>query len=165
MVQRPKQRDFPATSANCLVHNYGSFKGVIEGIANLQLPLIITSTNLRTRRKRNQNLCSRKFGKRFIVIDPTDSNRNVAANVSDESLLRFAIASRNLLNLPSRATFYGEGRSDVYSEKKLLENKEHAWALTLYVLHFDVPDIAGDIIWQQLKKARLRMHDVLKEWL
>ena len=102
------------------------------------------------------------FGKKFIVIDPTDSNRNVAANVSDESLLRFVVASRNLISSPSNDTFYGAGRSDVYSERKLLEINRML-GVELYVLHFDVPDIAADIIWQQLKKTRLRLHDVLKE--
>ncbi|MGD0511474.1 MAG: hypothetical protein ABSA33_06600, partial [Candidatus Micrarchaeaceae archaeon] len=80
----------------------------------------------------------------------------------DESLLRFVIASRNLLDSPSSSTFYSEGRSDVYSEKKL-SGIRSMLGIDIYVLHFDVPDIAADIIWQQLKKIRLRMHDVLKD--
>ena len=31
----------------------------------------------------------------------------------------------------------------------------------MYVLHFKVPDIANEIIWQQLKKARIRISELL----
>ncbi|MDE1870835.1 MAG: CCA tRNA nucleotidyltransferase [Candidatus Micrarchaeota archaeon] len=143
-----------------LIYNFGSFEELIVGIANINLPLIIDvakhhGTDTKEIRKKF-------FGKSFIVIDPTDRNRNVAANVSDESLLRFALASRALLKSPDKDTFYGTRRSDIYSERKLAGIRK-ILNTNMYVLHFAVPEIAEDIIWQQLRKARTRIDDLLRE--
>lgn len=143
-----------------LVCNYGSFLNVITAIANIGLPLIIKFAKSKTESVDLQALL-KLFGKKFIVVDPTDSNRNVAANVSEESLFRFVLASRQLLRSPGKATFYGPGQSDIYSEKRLLGIKNVLGA-NLYVLHFEVPDIAEDIIWQQLRRTRIRLNELLK---
>ena len=52
------------------------------------------------------------------MILPTP-NRNVAANVSDESLSRLAIASRALLKEPKQAHLLQRGYSDVMSKDKI----------------------------------------------
>lgn len=143
-----------------LTYHYGSFLGVATNIANIRLPLIINSAKSKTD-TRNTATMLKLFGKKFIVIDPTDSNRNVAANVSEESLFRFVLVSRRLLKSPDKRSFYGEGLSGVYSERKLAGIRETLGA-SLYVVHFQVPDIADDIIWQQLKKTRLRLSDTLR---
>ncbi len=143
-----------------LICNYGSFLNVVTAIANIKLPLIINIMKLKVD-ERDPKTLLKLFDKKFIVIDPTDSNRNVAANVSDESLFRFVLAARKLLQSPSKESFYGKGLSDIYSEKKLLGVK-NALGANLYVLHFEVPEIADDIIWQQLRRTRLRLNDVLK---
>jgi tRNA nucleotidyltransferase (CCA-adding enzyme) len=143
-----------------LVYNYGSFLNVITGMANIKLPLIITNSKSKTQPE--ASLLLKLFGKNFIVVDPTDSERNVAANVSEESLFRFVLISRLLLRFPEKKIFYGEGFSDVYSEKKLTGIRE-ALGTNLYVLNFEVPEIADDILWQQLKKIKIRLHDKLKE--
>jgi tRNA nucleotidyltransferase (CCA-adding enzyme) len=112
----------------------------------------------------NENTASmlKLFGKRLIVVDPTDSNRNVAANVSDESLSRLVIASRNLIKSQSIDSFYRRGGTDVYSERKLAALRG-ALGADMYVLHFKVPEIANEIIWQQLKKARTRICELLSK--
>jgi tRNA nucleotidyltransferase (CCA-adding enzyme) len=143
-----------------LVHHYGSFKDAIVGIANIELPLVINFKKPKAVEQDQKSLL-KTFGKRFIVIDPTDDNRNVAANVSDESLLRFMLISRALIKSPNKLAFYGGGQSDVYSERRLLGIKS-ILGVDIYVLHFTVPDIAEDIIWQQVKKTRLRLHEFLK---
>lgn len=145
-----------------LVHNYGSFLNVVTNIANIKLPLIIKSLKSKSKDVADPTSLLKLFGKNFIVVDPTDSNRNVAANVSDESLFRFAIISRRLLRSPDNKTFYGEHQSDIYSERKLLGLKDTV-GTNLYALHFEVPEIADDIIWQQLRKTRLRLHEMLKD--
>ncbi len=144
-----------------LIHRYGSFKNVITGIANIKLPLVVNFNDSKASAQ-NQKPLSELFGKRFVVIDPTDPNRNVAANVSDESLLRFSLISRNLIRSPDKPTFYGKGESDIYSERQLLGIK-NILGVSIYALHFSVPNIAEDIIWQQLRKIRLRLQEKLKD--
>jgi tRNA nucleotidyltransferase (CCA-adding enzyme) len=142
-----------------LTYNYGSLLDVITNISNTKLPLIINPLKSKTIDPDSQSIL-KLFGKNFIVVDPTDNNRNVAANVSEESFFRFVLISRQLLASPDMKTFYGGSQSDIYSEKKLLGLRS-ALGVNLYVLHFEVPDIADDIIWQQLKKTRLRLQDIL----
>lgn len=144
-----------------LTYHYGSFLHVLTGMANTKLPLIINGWKSKTD-NRDSAALMKLFGKKFIVVDPTDSERNVAANVSEESLFRVVLISRYLLKSPEKKTFFGEGFSDVYSERKLIDIREKLGA-NLYVLHFEVPEIADDILWQQLKKIKGRLHDKLKD--
>lgn len=143
-----------------LTYRYKSFEGILQGMANLKLPTVIDFS--KQGRKQNDMQYVKKFGKRFIVIDPTDSNRNVAANVSEESLSRFMFASRSLLNSPTKSVFYNGRFSDAYSERKMLSIKNRL-GVDIYLLHFNVPDIAQDIIWQQVKRSRTRLSEMLTE--
>lgn len=155
-----KTEGFSGYLCELLIYHYGSFAKLITEIANVQIPLIIDTS--KNSKDAELALLLKKFGKNIIVIDPTDSNRNVAANVSDESLFRFMLIARNVVKNPSKELFLGKGYSNVDSERKLsaLKNK---LGVNLYVVHFKVPDIAQDIIWQQLKKTRLRLSTLLEE--
>ena len=155
-----KIEGFSGYLCELLTYNYGSFLNLVTAIANINIPLVIDVTAKKVGNKDNQQL-QKKFGREFVVIDPTDSERNVAANVSNESLFRFVLASRYLLKSPDTKSFYGSKESDLYSERKLLGIR-NILGINLYVLHFDVPDIAVDIIWQQLKKVRLRIQETLE---
>ena len=153
-----KIEGFSGYLCELLIYSYGSFLKLLTAMANIKLPVIINTS--KGWKESEHSAMVKKFGKKFIVIDPTDSNRNVAANVSDNSLLRFAIVSRALLKKPDMNSFYGEKWSDLHSDRKLSETREKLGA-NLYVLHFDVPDIAEDIIWQQLKKSMLSFDELL----
>jgi tRNA nucleotidyltransferase (CCA-adding enzyme) len=144
-----------------MVYNYGSFLDVVTNMANIELPVAINLSKPKVTEPPSPKELVKLFGKNFVVVDPTDSERNVAANVSDESLFRFVLISRRLLASPSMLSFYGEKKDDLYSEKKLLALRDTLGA-NLYVVHFAVPDIADDILWQQLKRTRLRLNESLR---
>ena len=139
-----------------LIYHYGSFLQAVTAFANIKMPMVIEA------RKRSElsgapaDALVKKFKSAFIVIDPTDSNRNVAANVSMESLARSALASRALLKNPSKGTFYRSGYSDVGANARLSALRK-ALGASMYSVYFAVPDIAEDIIWQQLKKLSSRL--------
>lgn len=86
----------------------------------------------------------------LIVIDPVDSNRNVAAVVSQTSLSRFVFQSRRFLKSPSKAFFFREKQSHSKGKisKIMRERKTHILAL-----RFAAPKVVDDILWPQLKKA------------
>lgn len=144
-----------------LIYNYGSFANLLTKIANSKLPILVNTANSRTTGEDTASML-KFFNHRFIIIDPTDGNRNVAANVSEESYFRFVLASRQLLTSPTKIAFYGIKKSDAYPQRQLSELRTKL-ETNIYLLHFRVPDIANEIIWQQLKKVRLRLGDVLKE--
>ena len=155
-----KIEGFSGYLCELLIYHYGSFANLITAMANLRLPLIINTS--KSKDMNNENIASilKLFGKRFIVVDPTDSNRNVAANVSDESLSRFVIISRNIIRNPSIDGFYRKGSSDIYPGRKLSSLRD-TLGVDIYVVNFRVPDIANEIIWQQLRKARIRICELL----
>lgn len=141
-----------------LIYHYGSFIKLITAIANSKMPIIITNTKYP---EPSQELI-KKFSKNLIVLDPTDKSRNVAANVSDESLLRFVLISRKLLKNPTKEFFYSKSYSELDIDKKLTELRKRL-GTNIYLLHFGIPDIAQDITWQQLKKTKARIENALKE--
>ena len=82
-----KIEGFSGYLCELLIYHYGTFANLVTAMANIRLPLIINTSKSRDMNNENTKLMLKLFGKRFIVVDPTDSNRNVAANVSDESLI------------------------------------------------------------------------------
>jgi tRNA nucleotidyltransferase (CCA-adding enzyme) len=154
-----KIEGFSGYLCELLILHYGSFLNLITGISNIGLPLII---DIAKKNQKDSKEIIKQFEKTFVVIDPTDSNRNVAANVSEESLFRLVLISRNILRSPNKLSFYGKGHSDTYSKRNLLKIKDMLGS-NLYVLHFNVPEIANDIIWQQLKRTKTRLDELLKK--
>jgi tRNA nucleotidyltransferase (CCA-adding enzyme) len=157
-----KVEGFSGYLCELLIYHYGSFVNLIKSMANARLPIVINTGKSGQTNNESTEFMLKIFGKRFIVVDPTDSNRNVAANVSDESLFRFVLISRMLISNPVKGVFYGKGKSDTNSGRELNRIREML-GTDIYMLHFKVPEIANEIIWQQLKKTRLRLDDLLKQ--
>ncbi len=144
-----------------LIFHFGSFSNFLSAMASLKLPAVLDIKN-NSRIQGMQADFVKKFSKDFIVIDPVDENRNVAANVSSESLSLLMLKARKFLAEPSVSAFYGSKFSDVDSKAQVRKLGKEL-GLDVYVLAFKVPDIAEDIIWQQIKKMRKRIEDILKQ--
>jgi tRNA nucleotidyltransferase (CCA-adding enzyme) len=61
---------------------------------------------------------------------------------------------------PGKGTFYCGGYSDL-DAKARLSSLRKALGASMYTIHFTVPDIAEDILWQQMKKLSSRLGDEL----
>ena len=153
-----KIEGFSGYLCELLIYHYGSFPKLLEAFSGMSLPVVINH-GVKTI---DANVEAKRFGKEFVVIDPTDSNRNVAANVSQESLLRLVFSSRKLLADPSLESFYGKPFSSVNSSASLAA--ESSALGTMYTIRFRIPDMAPDIIWQQLKRLRARLHSSLEDY-
>ncbi|MEM3361785.1 MAG: CCA tRNA nucleotidyltransferase [Candidatus Anstonellaceae archaeon] len=88
----------------------------------------------------------------FIVVDPVDKNRNVAAVVSRTSFSRFVLAARKFLSRPSIKYFFPNTRKIKISTLKKIIDKRKS---NILVLKFKSPDLVEDILWPQLKKLCL----------
>jgi tRNA nucleotidyltransferase (CCA-adding enzyme) len=113
-----------------LVLNYGSFLEVLRTIASLRENQVIGKP-------------SKKFDTPVVIIDPIDSNRNLAAAISVENIGKFVLASRAFLNKPSISFFRKKPISSI--SKKNLDN--------VVVIKFNFKKRSPDIIWGQLKRA------------
>jgi len=132
-----------------LVYHFGSFINTIKALANLSLPIILIPKERKT--STDPELIKR-FNSKFVVIDPVDPNRNVAAAVSEEALAKTVILSRNLLKKPSTKIFYGRGFSHEKARKMVKEFIKSA-GLDMFIIITKTADKTEDIIWPQLKKV------------
>ncbi|MGC8687737.1 MAG: CCA tRNA nucleotidyltransferase [Candidatus Micrarchaeia archaeon] len=143
-----------------LIYQFGSFVEFLKGISSIKLPFVAEPLHREFKGADDANLIAKKFNSKFIVIDPTDPERNVAANVSMESLSRLVLASRLLLKEPSKKTFFRKPYSDINSRLKL-ESIAKKLNLEIIAVKIKVPNIADDIIWQQVQKLKRQLEQHL----
>ena len=147
-----------------LIHTYGSFEALLKAVVTARLPWVLDpkeSARIEPQSETASKLV-KKFLKEIVVIDPTDSNRNVAAALSIESFSRFVLAAKKLLATPSIEVFYGKGYSDAYAKNKL-ERIAKSLDCDVYTMAFGLADIAADIKWQQLKRLNRSIQALMKK--
>jgi tRNA nucleotidyltransferase (CCA-adding enzyme) len=153
-----KVEGFSGYLCELLIHTYGSLSKLIVAMANVKVPLVIDHSG----EDLDPRDAAKSFGKKLVVIDPTDKERNVAANVSDESFARFVLLCRVLLMDPSLKNFNGSGYSDLHSADKLSAVAKRL-GVGLYAISFKADDIADEIIWQQLRRLMLTINTELSK--
>jgi tRNA nucleotidyltransferase (CCA-adding enzyme) len=132
-----------------LVYQFGSLLKLLEAASEFKPPILLDPRN---KVAMHDPGLMKRFGSEFVVIDPIDKNRNVAAGVSVESLARFVVASREFVKRPSIKLFYGKG-FDSRKAKKLLDKFLEDSGLDLITISISVPDKSEDVVWPQLRKV------------
>ena len=120
---------FSGYVAEVLIWNFGSFESVIKSMASLRQGQVIGKS-------------SKSFDTPVVIIDPVDSNRNLAAAISDENVGKFILACRSFLQTPSISFFKSKSRK---TSKNNLEN--------VLAIQFNFKTRSPDIIEGQVKKA------------
>ena len=123
------KQGFSGYVAEVLVWSFGSFDNVIKSIAEIKPNEIIGKS-------------SKKFDTAVVIMDPIDSNRNLAAAVSEENIGKFVLSCRAFLKNPSINYFKSKTRK--ISEDNL-EN--------VILVSFDYKPRSPDIIAGQIKRA------------
>jgi len=75
------KQGFSGYVSEVLILNFGSFENTIKSISSIKENQIIGKT-------------TKKFGTSIVIIDPIDSNRNLAAAISNENVGKFILVSR-----------------------------------------------------------------------
>lgn len=132
-----------------LIIHYGSLSGLLESASNFTMPILLDPRNGIA--LKDASLVKR-FNSQFVVIDPVDKNRNVAAGVSLETLGKFVMLSRAFTRKPSVAFFHGSGFQSG-RVRSLLASFLKRSGLSMYVIASRVPDKSEDIVWPQLRKV------------
>lgn len=141
-------KGFSGYLCELIVYNFGSLIDTLEFFSKLKLPICIRP---KERDVSVDRTMQKKFGSEFVVVDPVDPNRNVAAVVSLDSLARLCILSKSFLKSPDKSMFYGSG-VDLDNAKRLLNKLIVSTDSDIYLLKIDVKDKVEDIIWSQLNK-------------
>ena len=146
-----------------LIYHFGSLPRLLQSAANLSVPMVIEPARRRLVQDKNEiEGFVKRFNSRFIVIDPTDPNRNVAANVSEESLARLVLLSRRIVASPKRSNVFGKEYSDTDSRGKVNQIRSRL-GVDLYLIAFSTDDISDDILWQQSRRLRKRIQEALSD--
>lgn len=139
---------FPGYLCELLICHYGSLTKLLEAASAYRLPLTLSPS---ARTVANGGDANKRFKSDFVVVDPVDGNRNVAAGLSIESLGRFAVLARGFIKSPSASLFYGEKFSHAEMPKYLSGFMKDT-GLDVYLLAAKVPDESEDTVWPQLRK-------------
>ena len=111
-----------------LILNYGTFENVIKSISKIKKNEVIGNT-------------TKKFDTIIVIIDPIDSNRNLASAISNQNIGKFVLVCRSFLLNPSQEFFIKSKRKRSYAWKNVL------------VVKFDFRARSPDVIWGQIKRA------------
>jgi tRNA nucleotidyltransferase (CCA-adding enzyme) len=86
-----------------------------------------------------------------VVIDPVDTNRNVAAAVSLDSFSIFLDSARSFLESPCIECFFPQPIPplDVSAFRAIVKKRK----TTVFGVKFDLPDLVDDIAYPQLERA------------
>jgi len=123
------KQGFSGYISEVLILEFGSFENLIKSISKIKEKQTIGKT-------------SKSFDTSIVVIDPIDSNRNLAAAISDENIGKFILISRAIKDKPSSGFF----------KSKKFKTSSKFWN-NLLVIKFDFKARSPDIIWGQIKRA------------
>ena len=123
------KQGFSGYVSEVLILNFKSFENTIKSISEIKENQVIGKT-------------TKKFDTSIVIIDPIDSNRNLAAAISDENIAKFVLVSRALKEKPKLSLF---------KNKKSRISKKY-WN-NLLVIKFDFTPRSPDVIWGQIKRA------------
>ncbi|MBI4053626.1 MAG: CCA tRNA nucleotidyltransferase [Candidatus Diapherotrites archaeon] len=152
-----KASSVPGYVTELLILKFGSFREFLRNASEWrEVEVIDLATHL------DENAAIKKFGHHFIVVDPIDKNRNVAAALSKNQYCRIIAASRAFLEKPSGKFFYPE-KTRAWSVEKLRKKLSE---IELVALKLPYPEKAlPDVVYGQAKRFGrktangLEMHD------
>ena len=132
------KQGFSGYVAEVLIWSFGSFEKVLKEFAKMNEGQIIGKS-------------TKEFDTVISIMDPIDSNRNLAAAISEENIGRFVLASRGFLKKPSM-NFFRSRKRRVKSD--ILKN--------VILVRFQFKTRSPDIIWGQIKRASSALNLQLK---
>ncbi|MFH1234263.1 MAG: CCA tRNA nucleotidyltransferase [Candidatus Diapherotrites archaeon] len=144
-----EKEGFSGYLAEILIVKYGSFLKVLEEASEWKPGVTLAI----------EGNAGGKTGKKFdaplVFLDPTDTNRNVAAALSIEQFARFAAASRAFLECPDRKFFYPSKPKQITKSRmgKLIGMDQ------MFAARMPFPKGAlSDVIWGQMRKFKKHLH-------
>lgn len=125
-----------------LVIAYGSFEGVAKAASSWKGRVALDLEKYYSDEKKMME----RFPENFIVVDPVDSERNVAAPVSLENFARFVEVCREFLSEPKEEFFF---------PKKMSAGEIGKWmrGRNFYGIEFSNEKIVDDVLWGQLRRV------------
>ena len=131
-------RGFSGYLCEILIAYFGSFGELIEEASNWEEENRIDFDN-----------SAEEFQSDFVVVDPVDPGRNVAAVMTEENYARFIFSAYQLQKDPSYSMFEADEDFSEFELKKEIDRRAD-----LLVLEFERPKEVNDILYPQLRKLK-----------
>ena len=140
-----------------LILNYGSFIKVLKAAADWKEGTTIDYEGHYERRDDAKKL----FEEPFVMVDPVDKRRNVAAAVRKERLDEFIAASRTFLKTQDKNFFYPP-KVEALDPRELI-NKINARGSTIVFVRFGGVTAVPDVLWGQLYKSQRSLRKMIQQ--
>ncbi|MFW6196136.1 MAG: CCA tRNA nucleotidyltransferase [Thermoplasmatota archaeon] len=145
-----KVRGFSGYLCELLVHHYGSFKDVLEESQSWKIGERIELID-----------SDRQFDEPLVVIDPTDSERNVASALSEENMTYFIYAAKRYLDEPDRKFFFPDDIEEKKADELVYDYKDRGTHLV--GVRLPRPDVVEDNLYPQVQKAKRNLVKQLED--
>jgi tRNA nucleotidyltransferase (CCA-adding enzyme) len=140
-----------------LVLNYGSFAEVLRSAADWKDRTVIDYE----RQYERTDDAKKLFEEPFVMVDPVDKGRNVAAAVRKDRLDEFVAASRAFLKAPDLKFFYPPEVKAL--EPKELVNKIKARGSAIVFISFKGATAVPDVLWGQLYRSQRSLRKLIRQ--
>ncbi|MFH1520153.1 MAG: CCA tRNA nucleotidyltransferase [Candidatus Micrarchaeota archaeon] len=150
-----KIKGFSGYLCELLVIHYGSFQNLLKHASKWKKPIFIDVKKYYKKSEINDAI--KRFGF-FVVIDPTDKNRNVSAAVSEENFLAFRKLAIQFLKKPSELFFFKNVPTFEEKIKKAAKGKK------AILVSLPKPDVVDDVLWGQVYKMTGQLKAHLEEF-
>ena len=136
---------------------FGGFSAVLKAAAEFRPHTVIDIERFYPEKKTAAKL----FAEPFVVIDPTDKDRNVAAAVTMTKYAEFIVLARRYLKAPSMQYFTAEAKNTLSKDEfcSILKSRRTA----LYSLVFKSPDFIAETVVPQLRKTEESISSMLTD--
>jgi tRNA nucleotidyltransferase (CCA-adding enzyme) len=140
-----------------LVLHYGSFTKVLRAAADWKERTVI---DYERHYERNDD-AKKLFEGPFVMVDPVDKRRNVAAAVRKERLEEFIAASRAFLKTPDLKFFYPPQTEAL--EPTELVNRINGRGSAIIFISFEACPAVPDVLWGQLYKSQRALRKLIQK--
>jgi tRNA nucleotidyltransferase (CCA-adding enzyme) len=144
-----RTRGFSGYLTELLVVEYGGFREFLAAVSEWHPPVRLDP----------EDHATREFDDALVVVDPTDSGRNVAAVVSETNVARTIHHARELLAGPDLAAFV-PGEPPALSPAEVREHVERRGTVPAAV-RFTAPALVDDQLYPQLERSLSGVCDAL----
>ncbi len=151
-----KNQGVPGYLVEILILHYGTF---IKSLQAISLWKNNTVIDLEEQHATPQDALKQFNSPHLLVVDPTDSSRNVAAALSFNQFSRMIMAARQFLVSPKEKFFFAHESPSM----TLPQIKSHLEMQELMGIHFPFPkETVEDVMWGQLLRVSKKMQHGLE---
>lgn len=149
-----KTNGFSGYLCELLIISHGKFSMLMKEAVKWRAPTVVKMNNV------NKKKLEEKYKHPLIVIDPVDSNRNVAAAVSPESFYKFVHFAKKFNTNPSDKFFFPDAKKSFTAEEidKRIDKRGTRW----YMIKFNKPEIPEDTLYPQLRRGLNSVEKILE---